>query len=245
MSDGRFSDDQKWWWDGNQWMSATSDDGRWRWDGAKWQPIPAAPAAVAEGATGSIAAGGFLRRIPGFRTMTPWKVVLACTGYGLVAFWLLVATGSANPGMALFGFGVVALALLGANGWGMRSRLPGVRSRNRWIAAGTWVGLCAALLIASVWASPQVATATPSRPVAESAPAPTSAPTATPRLSPSLTATPTPTPTPTPTAAPTPTPTAVPTATPTAVPATPAPPAPASAADPTLPQRRREPRSLC
>lgn len=195
--------------------------------------MPAGPTAVAAGAAGSIVAGGFVRRIPGFRTMTPWKVVLACTGYGLVAFWLLVAVGSANPGMALFGFGVVALALLGANGWGMRSRLPGVRSPNRWVAAGTWVGLFAALLIASMWASPQVATATPSGPRAESGPIPTSKATATQRPSP-LTPTQTATPTATPAATPTATPTALPTMTPTAVPAVPAPtpPAPAPAADP-------------
>jgi uncharacterized protein DUF3761 len=227
MSDARFSDDRKWWWDGKQWMSVTSDDGHWRWDGVAWQPVEYLPAAAAGTATGPPAANGFLRQIPGFRTMTPWKIVLACAGYGLAAFWLLAAIGAANPGMALFGFGVIALALLAANGWGMRSRIPGVRSTDRRVAGGTWAGLFVALLIASLWASPSVATAsrTPA-PVAESTLAPTVRPTATPRPSPSLTATPTAKPKPTPTA--TPTPTAVPTATPTPVPAPPA----QAAADP-------------
>jgi len=235
LPDGRFSDDQKWWWDGKQWMSVNSDDGHWRWDGVAWQPVESLAAAAAATAPGSSAANGFLRQIPGFRTMTPWKIVLACTGYGLAAFWLLAAVGAANPGMALFGFGVIALALLAANGWGMRSRVPGIRSTDRRVAGGTWAGLFVALLIASVWASPSVATGsrTPA-PVAESTLAPTARPAATPRPSPSLT--PTAKPTPTPTAKPTPTPTAAPTATPTAVPpqpvATPVPAAPAPAADP-------------
>ena len=48
MPEGRFSDDRKSWWDGQQWMAATSDDGRWQWDGVTWQPI--AGAAEAGGA---------------------------------------------------------------------------------------------------------------------------------------------------------------------------------------------------
>jgi len=93
LPDGRFSDDQKWWWDGKQWMSVNSDDGHWRWDGVAWQPVESLAAAAAATAPGSSAANGFLRQIPGFRTMTPWKIVLACTGYGLAAFWLLAAVG--------------------------------------------------------------------------------------------------------------------------------------------------------
>jgi hypothetical protein len=242
MADGEFSADRKWWWDGTQWMSATSDDGHWQWDGAAWKAIT--PAATAAGGTGDATpAPGFLRQIPGYRSMTPWKVVLASAAYCVAAIWVLAAIGAANPGMALMGLGLVALGMLGANGWGMRSRLPGVRSSSRLVAVGTWVGLCLALVVVSAMAAPSTPTAvappahagesaptaTPLRPVAESTPPPTSKPTATPRPSPS----PTETPTTVPTATPTVIPTAAPTAVPIVVPAPlPPPPPPAPAADP-------------
>jgi len=242
MSDGRFSDDQKWWWDGKQWMSATSDDGRWHWDGAKWQPITPAATAPTAAAPGSASAGGFLGQIPGFRTKTPWKMVVAGAGYSLVALWVVAAVVGANPGMAIFGLGLAALAVLGANGWGMRSRLPGVGSPRRLVALGTWVGLGVALVVVSSMATPATtplstrnqassprASAPP--PVAESTPVPASMPTATPLPSPTPTAAPTPTSTATPTPTPTATPTAVPPP-PAQAPPPPAPPPPAPAADP-------------
>ena len=38
-SQTRFSEDGRWFWDGQQWRSAISEDGRWRWDGQNWQPL--------------------------------------------------------------------------------------------------------------------------------------------------------------------------------------------------------------
>jgi len=34
----RLSADGSWWWDGAQWLPATTDDGLWQWDGAAWRP---------------------------------------------------------------------------------------------------------------------------------------------------------------------------------------------------------------
>ena len=236
MPDGKFSADRKWWWDGRQWMASTSDDGRWHWDGASWQPV-AVPTSGPADAPGANSRPGLLRQIPGFRTMAPWKMVVAGVGYGAAAFWVLAALTSAKTGMAVFGLGVVALAVVGANGWGMRSRIPGIRSSKRIITAGTWAGLFVALFSVSAWASPATSqqqstptetsrprvasTATPKY-VAESTPVPASKPTATPTPSPSPTATPTAVPTTVPTAVPTALPVAAP---PAAVPAPPAPPA--------------------
>jgi Protein of unknown function (DUF3761) len=245
VADGRFSDDRKWWWDGKQWMASTSADGRWQWDGAGWQPV-AAPTAGPFIAPRAKSSPGFLTQIPGFRTMTPWKMLIAAAGYASATLCVLVAISGADPGKAIFGLGVVALAVVGANGWGMRSRLPGIRSSRRVLAAGTWAGLFVALLSVSAMAStaasqppaspsdsssPSAATTAPPKSVAESKPAPTSKPTAIPQPSPS--ASPTSKPTPVPTAAPTAVPTALPPAAPpAAVPAPPAPPAPAPPADP-------------
>jgi hypothetical protein len=238
MPDGRFSEDRKWWWDGKQWMSSTSADGRWEWDGTNWQPTSAVPMQSASSAAGPTSAG-FLRKIPGFRSRRPRNMLLAGTGYGLAMIWLLSALASGNRGMAVFGLGAVLLAMVGFNGWGLRSRLPGVRSPNRSIAAGTWLGVFVALVIVSALAgpppstplssrsktsSPEVASATthvpPVQVASESTPTPTFKPTPTPTDKPS----PTPLPSPSPTSTPRPAPTAAPTAPPTPVPVQPAPP---------------------
>lgn len=36
---GQLSQDGRWYWDGNQWLSTTSPDGKYRWTGTAWAPI--------------------------------------------------------------------------------------------------------------------------------------------------------------------------------------------------------------
>jgi hypothetical protein len=39
MSAPQFSNDHKWYWDGQQWMSAISPDGKYQWTGTAWTPV--------------------------------------------------------------------------------------------------------------------------------------------------------------------------------------------------------------
>ena len=76
---GQVSPDGKWFWDGRQWVSALSPDGMSRWNGAAW-------VATAVASPGVTVAGGFLRRVPGFRSHVPWKMgVAAVTYFGIAA----------------------------------------------------------------------------------------------------------------------------------------------------------------
>ena len=83
---GQISPDGRWFWDGQKWLTTTSPDGAWKWDGNAWQPAGAKSAV-----TGPAWDLGFIRKIPGFRTGSRWKVVLASIGY-LGAAWLASLT---------------------------------------------------------------------------------------------------------------------------------------------------------
>lgn len=43
-SQGRYSPDGFWWWDGSSWKPAYSQDRLWRWNGQTWVPAQAPPA---------------------------------------------------------------------------------------------------------------------------------------------------------------------------------------------------------
>lgn len=188
---------------------------------------------------------GIWRQVPGFRTGTRWKQVVAGVGYALVVLlgiiWLVTAP--------LFGIAFLLLALavgaVATDAWGIRSRVPVLNSPNRVAQVGGWVGLALmSIIILALAGAPYaedsdgdsgasqetrslagVGTSSPSQSLAASPapspsaspdPIPSPSPTAAPQATP--TATPQPTPSPSPTAAPTPTPTATPTPTSTPVP---------------------------
>lgn len=62
-----FSDDGKWWWDGQNWQPAVSADGRMRWDGRQWQPVPGQPIAgqpVSQPSAGDPMVGRTIPKLP-------------------------------------------------------------------------------------------------------------------------------------------------------------------------------------
>ncbi len=79
---GQVSPDGRWFWDGQKWQTTTSPDRAWKWDGAAWQPAGHKPP-VGRPVSGF----GFIRKIPGFRTSTRWKMALASVVY-LGSAWL-------------------------------------------------------------------------------------------------------------------------------------------------------------
>src|SRR5438105_4676453 len=74
--------------------------------------------------------------IPGFRSGTPWKQLVASAGYSLFVFWLLLAGG--KRGGTFFARAVLTVALLAANAWNIRSRLPLLGSKSRGAASLGW-----------------------------------------------------------------------------------------------------------
>jgi hypothetical protein len=75
-----------------------SPDGKWTWDGTKWVAVAAVGPAGGQVSGG----GGFIWRVPGFRTRTRWKMALASVGY-LGGAWLaglaILAVIAAAAGM--------------------------------------------------------------------------------------------------------------------------------------------------
>lgn len=79
---GQISPDGRWFWDGQKWLTTSSPDGASKWNGQAWVPAGQVPA---KGAIGSDF--GFLRKVPGLRSGTRWKVAVAAVAY-LGAGWL-------------------------------------------------------------------------------------------------------------------------------------------------------------
>lgn len=92
----------------------------------------------------------WLKPVPGFRSETPWKQVLAVVGY-IVIFALLLR---GNAPVKLLALSVLAGVLLATNGWGLRNRVPLFNSTKRLTAASAWVGLGLVGLVALVVALP-------------------------------------------------------------------------------------------
>ena len=220
-----FSDDGRWFWDGNQWQPAISKDGSWRWDGLQWRHTSS---------TG------------GSKSPIVFRLGPAISG-GLAVFALLLAfvfllaffgSNSKREPYALGYLGATLVVLSGAVLLATPIAVRIARRRNLLAAASAgavvlFLGTCGggiALAAAYPTPSPSPTPGAGSRPLPTGAPRPSEASipgmaTASPMPSVRGTATPTQTPT----ATPTPTPT--PTHTPTPAPAPTATPTPAPAAD--------------
>jgi hypothetical protein len=92
------------------------------------------------------------RQIPGFRTGTRWKQIVGVLGY-LVIATLIVRIG-ASPALGLFGLLTFAAVWLATNAFGLRTKVPVFRSRNRLAAGGAWTGLGIAMLVTVAMAAP-------------------------------------------------------------------------------------------
>lgn len=100
---GDVSPDGNWLWDGHQWVSTVSPDGAWRWNGTAWVAVGATSPAL-------VATGGFLRRVPGFRTGVPWKMAVAAIAYLGMGAIVIAVIGAAAGGVITNGSPVAQTA---------------------------------------------------------------------------------------------------------------------------------------
>ncbi|MHB1134906.1 MAG: sunset domain-containing protein [Chloroflexota bacterium] len=92
----------------------------------------------------------WLHGLPGFRSGTLWKKVVASAGYALIALFLLSGLSGIAGGWVLGLYGVLIVVLIASSD--LRSRLPLVGSANRLKAAGGWAvsGIAALALVTAV-----------------------------------------------------------------------------------------------
>ena len=229
----KFSDDGRWWWDGQAWKPAVSEDGFWRWNGKDWVAASPAPPKDSRPARGTLlsAAQTSARRLPlvraarrwapGFRSGSVWKAVVGSLFYLLCLFGLLLGL--------VAGFAMGQWWLLG---WSVSSLAIGVIAiylLRYWRVKPLNVALIGALVLSFSMSGVSLANV-PSQPTASRNSVASVTPTPTEQLASNS---PVSTSTPTPTTTPTPTPT--PTATPAPAPPPQAPPPPAQAPPPPPP----------
>src|SRR5438874_665697 len=86
----------------------------------------------------------WLKSIPGFRSNTGWKKLLALVGYLAILGLLLSGPFSGK----LLGISCLAAVLLASNALGLRTRVPFFNSTHRLYAASAWVALGVVALVA-------------------------------------------------------------------------------------------------
>ncbi len=94
--------------------------------------------------------------VPGFRSISVWKMVVAVLGYLTIASFLIVG----NVAAKLFGILALATVFLATNAWGARARVPGFNSPNRLKVAAAWIALVTAGLVALSMVAPESGTRT-------------------------------------------------------------------------------------
>jgi hypothetical protein len=99
--------------------------------------------------------GTAMSGLPGFRSGSRWKAAVALLAYAVIALitWEGIAAGSRSG--TLWGILLLAVAIVAANGWGLRRRIPGIRSSSRLRAALAWVGylLIGVIIIGVAWST--------------------------------------------------------------------------------------------
>jgi hypothetical protein len=136
--------------------------------------------------------------IPGFRSGSLWKQLIAGMGYLAIAAWLIQGI-SGKPALLAFGLVSVLTVVLVTNAWNLRFRVPLLPSTNRVAMSTGWAVLGLLTFSTAVWSvggqttvpSRSTAAATTARPAAQARP---SVGTPAPSLSVVATATPTSTP---------------------------------------------------
>ncbi len=91
---------------------------------------------------------GWIRRIPGFRSGNPAKVLVAVLGYLAVAETMSAGLSQGQAYLVLFGLLMLLFGFIWANAWGLRDAIPLVSSRSRGKAILGWTILAFVALIA-------------------------------------------------------------------------------------------------
>jgi hypothetical protein len=176
---------------------------------ANLKAAPPPPIAVSVGKSQA-----WYRQIPGFRSASPLKAIVALGGYGTIAILFFSGLLSSNRAFSVFALGLLLAGLLITNGWGIRNWFPFFSSPSKATVGWAYSGLVALLLAScSVGLSGLASSSASSQPTGAAtnpSQGPTLSPTPTVTISRSPSSAPTPTPTPKPTLTPTPTPTPVP-----------------------------------
>lgn len=87
------------------------------------------------------------RSIPGFRSGSRWRIVLAIAGYFFAGFYIILGVVTGDLLAFLFGFLPLLLALIAANVGGIRGRIPLLNCSRQWVQTMSWAGLIVAALL--------------------------------------------------------------------------------------------------
>lgn len=117
-----------------------SPDWQWWWDGVRW--VPASQAPMAPPTHVSAAPTG-----PSWAVKAA-KIAGIVVGYLMAALFIIGGIGGTRlyPGAIIFGVLLAAADLVAQNAWGLRRRVPVLRSSNMALAAGAWVGIAVIML---------------------------------------------------------------------------------------------------
>lgn len=146
---GQFSEDGQWWWDGQRWRPA-SDLNKTR--SHTPPPEAASPHSASTSSSQPQLHTKLLRHVPGFRSATRWKQIVATLGYLVIVAWIVQLPW--NPALGILGLLSLAAVLVAANSLHLRMRLPGFRSPNKLVAGATWSGVAVLFLITAAFAQP-------------------------------------------------------------------------------------------
>ncbi len=166
----------------------------------------------------------WLRKVPGFRSGTRWKQIVAFLAYVLIATWLVQTPR--NNALGVLGLLSLGAILLATNGFGLRTHMPLFRSANRFAVGGAWTALVLAMFVTTALAFPAPSTKSSGQGTGPSPTDVAQAPSPSPVVAAAVTPSPSPSPKPSPTPSPSPSPSPKPTPTP------PPPPPPSQAPPP-------------
>lgn len=102
-----------------------------------------------------------MRQVPGFRSGTRWKQVVAVLGYSGIGLLTLSGMGRGSGVLVAFGLWLLGLVLLSTNAFGIRSRVPGLNSPSRLVSVSSMLGLVLVTFLTLVALTPTQPRPTP------------------------------------------------------------------------------------
>ena len=94
-------------------------------------------------------------KLPGFRTQTAWKKVVAIIGYALMILTTITTAAQSLISGAVFLVGAFGFVILSTDAWGLRRALPPWKSGNRLSQIATWTIFVSGALILFVVTMPE------------------------------------------------------------------------------------------